>query len=221
MRNPQRRSTTPSGRKCIGQSLTQGFTFGQEFVTEIGDPDFTAAVTALSAGEYGLAASRRARGVQHDSHRPAGGNHYGCGGVLSPSLSDGLIRRGPTPAVNTFAARGGQTGANAPCFRPPGGGESARGGPRGCHEQRGIASSSTHSTLNRIIAGALLTGGVAVVGIGPASATVQAKPVLTPLVWLMDDPDDPPPPPPPPPPPQPQRQCWALFIPAPCPPGQG
>lgn len=56
MRNPQRRSTTPSGRKCIGQSLTQGFTFGQEFVTEIGDPDFTAAVTALSAGEYGLAA---------------------------------------------------------------------------------------------------------------------------------------------------------------------
>jgi hypothetical protein len=79
----------------------------------------------------------------------------------------------------------------------------------------------TFCSLNRIIAGALLTGGVAVVGMGPASAIAQPKPVLTPLVWHMDDPEDPPPPPEPsPPPPQPQRQCWALFIPAPCPPGQ-
>lgn len=77
-------------------------------------------------------------------------------------------------------------------------------------------------TLNRIIVGALLTGGVAVAGLGLASGTAQAEPGLTPLVWQVDDPDDQPPPPePPPPPPPPQRQCWALFLPAPCPPGRG
>jgi hypothetical protein len=79
---------------------------------------------------------------------------------------------------------------------------------------------STLCILNRIIAGALLTGGIAVAGPGLAVSTAQAEPGLAPLVWQMDDPNDQPPPPePPPPPPQPQRQCWALFIPAPCPPG--
>ena len=78
----------------------------------------------------------------------------------------------------------------------------------------------TDRTLNRIIVGALLAGGVAVAGPGLTSATAQGQPGVTPLVWQMDDPNDPPPPPEPPPPPPPQRQCWALFLPAPCPPGQ-
>jgi hypothetical protein len=72
-------------------------------------------------------------------------------------------------------------------------------------------------TLNRIIAGAMLTGGVAIAGLGLASSSAQAESGLTPLVWQMDDPDDQPPPPEPPPPPPPPRQCWALFLPAPCP----
>jgi hypothetical protein len=42
---------------------------------------------------------------------------------------------------------------------------------------------NTTNTLNRIIVGALLTGGVAVAGLGLASATAQAEPGLTPLVW--------------------------------------
>ena len=81
----------------------------------------------------------------------------------------------------------------------------------------------TNRTLNRMIVGALLTGGVAMGGLGLASGSAQAEPGRTPLVWLMDDPDDQPPPPElaPPPPPPPQRQCWALFLPAPCPPPQG
>jgi len=74
-----------------------------------------------------------------------------------------------------------------------------------------------------IIAGALLTGGVAIAGLGLASGSAQAEPGLTPLVWQMDDPDDQPPPPEPAPPspPPPQRQCWALFLPAQCPPPHG
>jgi hypothetical protein len=81
---------------------------------------------------------------------------------------------------------------------------------------------NTNRTLNRIIAGALLTGGVAIAGPGPALGSAQSEPGLPPLVWLMDDPDDQPPPPEPaPPPPPPPRQCWALFLPAPCPPGHG
>ena len=78
---------------------------------------------------------------------------------------------------------------------------------------------NTNRTLNRIVASALLTGGVAITGLGLASGSAQAEPGLTPLVWQMDDPDDQPPPPEPapPPPPPPPRQCWALFLPAPCP----
>jgi hypothetical protein len=81
----------------------------------------------------------------------------------------------------------------------------------------------TNRILDRIVAGALLTGGVAIAGLGPASGGAQAEPGRTPIVWQMDDPDDQPPPPEPAPPlpPPPQRQCWALFLPAPCPPGQG
>ena len=80
----------------------------------------------------------------------------------------------------------------------------------------------TNRILSRIIAGALLTGGVAIAGLGLASSSAQAEPGLTPLVWQMDDPDDQPPPPEPaPPPPPPPRQCWALFLPAPCPPPHG
>jgi hypothetical protein len=85
---------------------------------------------------------------------------------------------------------------------------------------KGHHNMNTNRTLNRIIAGALLTGSVAVVGVATASGTAQAVPGLTPLVWQMDDPDDQPPPPEPPPPPPPPRQCWALFLPAPCPPGR-
>ena len=40
----------------------------------------------------------------------------------------------------------------------------------------------TNCTLNRIVAGALLTGGVAIVGLATASGTAQAAPGLTPLV---------------------------------------
>jgi hypothetical protein len=109
-------------------------------------------------------------------------------------------------------------GSNAPCFRPPRGGQSAVGGPARLRRTKGHRTMSTHRTLNRIIAGALLTGGVAAAGLGLASVNAQAEPGLTPLVWQMDDPNDQPPPPEPPPPPP--RQCWALFIPAPCPPGQ-
>jgi hypothetical protein len=81
----------------------------------------------------------------------------------------------------------------------------------------------TNCTLHRMIAGALLTGGVAIGGLGLASGGAQAEPGLAPLVWQMDDPGDqaPPPEPAPPPPPPPPRQCWALFLPAPCPPGHG
>lgn len=75
------------------------------------------------------------------------------------------------------------------------------------------------STMNRIIAGALLTGGVAMAGLDLGPATAQAETGVAPIVWQMDDPNDQPPPPEPPPPP-PQRQCWALFLPAPCPPGR-
>ena len=59
----------------------------------------------------------------------------------------------------------------------------------------------TNRILNRMIAGALLTGGVAIAGLGLPSASAQAEPGLTPLVWQMDDPDDQPPPPEPAPPP--------------------
>jgi hypothetical protein len=79
---------------------------------------------------------------------------------------------------------------------------------------------NTDFTLKPIIVGALLIGGVAVGGLGLTAATAQSQPGVTPLVWQMDDPNDPPPPPEPPPPPPPQRQCWALFLPAPCPPGR-
>jgi len=81
----------------------------------------------------------------------------------------------------------------------------------------------TNRILSRMIAGALLTGGVAIGGLELASGSAQADPGLTPLVWQMDDPDDQPPPPEPapPPPPPPPRQCWALFLPAPCPPAHG
>jgi hypothetical protein len=75
-------------------------------------------------------------------------------------------------------------------------------------------------TLNRIIVGAMLTG-VAIAGLGPVSGSAHAQSSPTPLVWQMDDPNDPPPPPGPPPPPPPPRQCWALFLPAPCPPPPG
>jgi hypothetical protein len=50
---------------------------------------------------------------------------------------------------------------------------------------------NTNCTLHRIIVGALLTGGVAAAGLGLASATAQAGPGVTPLVWQMDDPVDP------------------------------
>jgi hypothetical protein len=51
----------------------------------------------------------------------------------------------------------------------------------------------TNRILSRIIAGALLTGGVAIAGLGLASGSAQAESGLTPLVWQMDDPDDQPP----------------------------
>jgi hypothetical protein len=76
----------------------------------------------------------------------------------------------------------------------------------------------TNHTVIRIIAGALLTGGMAVGGAGLPAGSAHADAGSTPPVWLMDDPNDPPPPPEPPPPPPPPRQCWALFLPAPCPP---
>jgi hypothetical protein len=41
----------------------------------------------------------------------------------------------------------------------------------------------TNRILNRIIAGAMLTGGVAIAGLGLASGSAQAEPGLTPLVW--------------------------------------
>ena len=84
---------------------------------------------------------------------------------------------------------------------------------------KGLRTMNINSTLSRVIVGALLTGGVAVAGAGLAADTAWAATGSTPLVWQMNDPGDPPPPPePPPPPPPPQRQCWALFLPAPCPP---
>jgi hypothetical protein len=82
---------------------------------------------------------------------------------------------------------------------------------------------TTNRILSRMIAGALLTGGVATGGLELAPGSAQGASGLMPLVWQMDDPDDQPPPPEPapPPPPPPPRQCWALFLPAPCPPAHG
>jgi hypothetical protein len=93
------------------------------------------------------------------------------------------------------------------------------GGPAGLRRTKGYHNMHITDTLNRIIAGAVLTAGVAVAGTGLAADTARADSGLTPQVWQMNDPGDPPPPPePPPPPPPPPRQCWALFLPAPCPP---
>jgi hypothetical protein len=75
----------------------------------------------------------------------------------------------------------------------------------------------TNRTLYGVIVSALLTGGIAATGLVSAGSS-YADTGITPVVWLMDDPNDPPPPPEPPPPPPPPRQCWALFLPAPCPP---
>jgi hypothetical protein len=65
------------------------------------------------------------------------------------------------------------------------------------------------------------SGGLSLTGLALATGNAQAGPALTPLVWQLDDPtdDQPPPPEPPPPPPPAPRQCWSLFLPAPCPPG--
>jgi hypothetical protein len=98
-----------------------------------------------------------------------------------------------------------------------------KGDPAGLRRKKGHHTMHNNRTLNRIVAAALLTGSVAIAGLGLASGTAQGEPGLTPLVWQLDDPDDQPPPPEPapPPPPPPPRQCWALFLPAPCPPPHG
>jgi hypothetical protein len=102
---------------------------------------------------------------------------------------------------------------------------------------------ATHN-LKRIIGGTLLSGGVAVAGMVLAAGTAQAQPGFIPQYpwcpgqhWQYLTP----PPPgfdmtvchnlmaqshsdgtftivelPPPAPPPPGRQCWALFLPAPC-----
>jgi hypothetical protein len=92
---------------------------------------------------------------------------------------------------------------------------------------------STTHTLKRTITGALLSGGVAVAGFWLAAGSAQAEPggpqshgpVLVgygPNHWGPGQFVDAPPPLPPPPsnqPPPPPKMCWALFLPAPCPPG--
>jgi hypothetical protein len=94
---------------------------------------------------------------------------------------------------------------------------------------------TTIHTMKRRVVGALLSGGVAVAGFGLAAGTAQAEiglappshgPVLAasgPNQWGSGQIADAPPPPPPPVPngpPPPPKICWALFLPAPCPPGR-
>jgi hypothetical protein len=74
---------------------------------------------------------------------------------------------------------------------------------------------ATH-LLKRTVGGALLSG-VAVIGVGLVPGAAQAQPGLAPQSYgpvIADAPA----PPPPPPPPAPRKVCWALFLPAPCPP---
>ena len=97
--------------------------------------------------------------------------------------------------------------ATAPCLRPSRGEQFARGGPAGLPRKKGHHNMHNNRMLNRIIAGALLTGCVAIAGLGLASGGAQAEPGLTPLVWQMDDPGDQPPPPEPAPPPPPPPQA--------------
>jgi hypothetical protein len=55
---------------------------------------------------------------------------------------------------------------------------------RGCDEERGIETMDTDGTLKRIIAGALLTGGVAVAGLVLAPGTARADDDCRPAAFV-------------------------------------